>query len=167
MPQASRVVAPAEADPIKWHGPGPFDPVSGTIFKEKSQGPTYSQIFGQWLCDIAEKDPRVVGTIRAIERELLVDGLVLRYNSADVWLPDLLICRPEFAETVIAPSQVGILPSIAFLIGVAIGGRTTLLGPVLGAVGVAWAQTVFYIALFATLMFRPQGFFGGRLAQRF
>jgi urea transport system permease protein len=42
-----------------------------------------------------------------------------------------------------APSQVGILPSIAFLIGVAIGGRTTLLGPVLGAVGVAWAQTLF------------------------
>jgi 1-deoxy-D-xylulose-5-phosphate synthase len=26
--------APAEADPIKWHGPGPFDPASGTIFKE-------------------------------------------------------------------------------------------------------------------------------------
>lgn len=42
-----------------------------------------------------------------------------------------------------APSQVGILPSIAFLIGVAIGGRTTLLGPVLGAIGVAWAQTLF------------------------
>ncbi|MBX7434058.1 urea ABC transporter permease subunit UrtC [Mycobacterium sp. Y57] len=43
----------------------------------------------------------------------------------------------------ITPSQVGILPSIAFLIGVAIGGRTTLLGPVLGAIGVAWAQTLF------------------------
>lgn len=33
--------------------------------------------------------------------------------------------------------------------------------------GQTWAQTVFYLALFATLMFRPQGFFGGRLAQRF
>jgi len=50
--------APAEADPIKWHGPGPFDPASGTIFKEKSSGPAYSQIFGQWLCDMAERDPR-------------------------------------------------------------------------------------------------------------
>src|SRR4029453_11052476 len=48
--------APAEADPIKGHGPGPFDPASGTIFKEKSTGPTYSQIFGQWLCDMAERD---------------------------------------------------------------------------------------------------------------
>jgi branched-chain amino acid transport system permease protein len=33
--------------------------------------------------------------------------------------------------------------------------------------GTTWAQTVFYVALFLTLMFRPQGFFGGRLAQRF
>ena len=33
--------------------------------------------------------------------------------------------------------------------------------------GTTWAQTVFYLALFATLAFRPQGFFGGRLAKRF
>ncbi|WP_305784332.1 branched-chain amino acid ABC transporter permease [Symbioplanes lichenis] len=33
--------------------------------------------------------------------------------------------------------------------------------------GTTWAQTVFYVALFATLAVRPQGFFGGRLAQRF
>ena len=58
--------APAEADPIKWHGPGPFDPLSGTIFKEKSAGPSYSQIFGQWLCDMAERDPRVVGITPAM-----------------------------------------------------------------------------------------------------
>ncbi len=38
--------APAEADPIKWHGPGPFDPRGGTIFKEKTTGPAYSQVFG-------------------------------------------------------------------------------------------------------------------------
>ncbi|MGO1411040.1 MULTISPECIES: branched-chain amino acid ABC transporter permease [unclassified Microbacterium] len=33
--------------------------------------------------------------------------------------------------------------------------------------GPTWAQTIFYVALFVTLMVRPQGFFGGRLAQRF
>lgn len=33
--------------------------------------------------------------------------------------------------------------------------------------GATWAQTIFYIALFATFMFRPQGFFGGQLAQRY
>src|SRR5512145_2418258 len=58
--------APAEADPIKWHGPGPFDPSSGTIFKDKSTGPAYSQVFGQWLCDMAERDPRVVGITPAM-----------------------------------------------------------------------------------------------------
>ncbi len=58
--------APAEADPIKWHGPGPFDPASGTIFKEKATGPTYSQIFGQWLCDMATQDPRIIGVTPAM-----------------------------------------------------------------------------------------------------
>ena len=58
--------APAEADPIKWHGPGPFDPASGTIFKEKSTGPTYSQVFGEWLCDMAELDPQLVGITPAM-----------------------------------------------------------------------------------------------------
>src|SRR5580658_2827481 len=49
--------APAEADPITWHGPGPFDPISGTIRKEKASTPSYSQVFGRWLCDIADRDP--------------------------------------------------------------------------------------------------------------
>src|SRR5262245_17850294 len=57
---------PAEADPIKWHGPGPFDPVSGTIYKEKAERPTYSQVFGQWLCDMAARDPRIVGITPAM-----------------------------------------------------------------------------------------------------
>jgi 1-deoxy-D-xylulose-5-phosphate synthase len=58
--------APAEADPIKWHGPGPFDPASGMIFKETSSGPSYSQIFGKWLCDMAERDPSIVGITPAM-----------------------------------------------------------------------------------------------------
>jgi 1-deoxy-D-xylulose-5-phosphate synthase len=58
--------APAEADPIKWHGPGPFDPSSGTIFKEKAAGPSYSQVFGEWLCDMAERDPKIIGITPAM-----------------------------------------------------------------------------------------------------
>ncbi|WP_129642931.1 1-deoxy-D-xylulose-5-phosphate synthase [Peristeroidobacter agariperforans] len=58
--------APAEADPIKWHGPGPFDPKSGVIFKEKASGPSYSQVFGQWLCDMAAADPKVVAITPAM-----------------------------------------------------------------------------------------------------
>jgi 1-deoxy-D-xylulose-5-phosphate synthase len=58
--------APAEADPIKWHGPGPFDPAKGLIFKESAAGPSYTQVFGQWLCDIAERDPRIVAITPAM-----------------------------------------------------------------------------------------------------
>jgi urea transport system permease protein len=42
---------------------------------------------------------------------------------------------------IISPAAIGVVPSIAFVIGVAIGGRSTLLGPALGAIVVAWAQT--------------------------
>jgi 1-deoxy-D-xylulose-5-phosphate synthase len=57
---------PAEADPIAWHGPGPFDPASGTILKEKPGTPSFSAIFGQWLCDMAEADPRIIGITPAM-----------------------------------------------------------------------------------------------------
>jgi urea transport system permease protein len=70
---------------------------------------------------------------------------------------------------IISPADVGVLPSIGFLIGVAIGGRSTLLGPVLGTIGVAAAQstlsesfpsfwTYFQGALFiAVIAFLPGG----------
>ncbi len=64
--QKGKGYAPAEADPIKWHGPGPYDPASGTLFKEKTAGPTYSQVFGEWLCDMAELDSRFVGITPAM-----------------------------------------------------------------------------------------------------
>jgi len=64
--QKGKGYAPAEADPIKWHGPGPFDPASGQMRKSNPSGPAYSQIFGQWLCDMAERDPRIVGITPAM-----------------------------------------------------------------------------------------------------
>ncbi len=42
---------------------------------------------------------------------------------------------------IISPADVGVVPSIAFLVGVAIGGRATLLGPVVGSIAVSWAET--------------------------
>jgi 1-deoxy-D-xylulose-5-phosphate synthase len=66
MTRKGKGYAPAEADPITWHGPGPFDPVTGIIYKEKAASPTYSRIFGDWLCDMAEADPLVVGITPAM-----------------------------------------------------------------------------------------------------
>ena len=72
--QKGKGYAPAEADPIKWHGPGPFDAAKGEIFKDQASGPTYSQVFGQWLCDMAERDERIVAITPAMrEGSGLVD----------------------------------------------------------------------------------------------
>ena len=66
MTRKGKGYEPAERDPIKWHGPGPFDPVKGELIKKKSSGPTYSKIFGDWLIDMAEADERVVGITPAM-----------------------------------------------------------------------------------------------------
>ena len=56
----------AEADPILYHGVGKFDAVNG-IEQGKSAGrPTYTQVFGDWLCDQAKADPRLVGITPAM-----------------------------------------------------------------------------------------------------
>jgi 1-deoxy-D-xylulose-5-phosphate synthase len=64
--QKGRGYAPAEADPITWHGPGPFDPQTGHILKTKASGPAYSQVFGDWLCDMAARDPKIVAITPAM-----------------------------------------------------------------------------------------------------
>ena len=64
--QKGKGYAPAEDDPIKWHAPGPFNRESGAVNKKKASGPTYSQVFGEWLCDAASADERVVGITPAM-----------------------------------------------------------------------------------------------------
>jgi 1-deoxy-D-xylulose-5-phosphate synthase len=51
--------APAEADPILYHGVPSFDPVAGIVKKPPGK-PTYTQIFGDWICDMAASDARLV-----------------------------------------------------------------------------------------------------------
>jgi 1-deoxy-D-xylulose-5-phosphate synthase len=55
----------AEDDPIAYHGPGKFDPAEG-IKKTSGGRPSYSQVFGDWLCDMAELDPRLVAITPAM-----------------------------------------------------------------------------------------------------
>ena len=55
----------AEEDPIAYHGPGMFNPAEG-LKKSVGARPSYSQIFGDWLCDMATRDPRVIGITPAM-----------------------------------------------------------------------------------------------------
>jgi 1-deoxy-D-xylulose-5-phosphate synthase len=50
---------PAEREQIEYHAVGPFDPVAGLVKKPGKGKPTYTEIFGDWLCDMAAADPRL------------------------------------------------------------------------------------------------------------
>ena len=56
----------AEADPIAYHGPGKFDPAMGLQKSSTPAKQTFTQVFGRWLCDMAEHDPRLVGITPAM-----------------------------------------------------------------------------------------------------
>jgi 1-deoxy-D-xylulose-5-phosphate synthase len=56
----------AEADPINYHGPGKFDPAVGLQKPATPPKPTFTQVFGQWLCDMAEADKRLVAITPAM-----------------------------------------------------------------------------------------------------
>jgi 1-deoxy-D-xylulose-5-phosphate synthase len=56
----------AEADPVAYHGPGKFDPSVGLTKPATPPKTTFTQVFGQWLCDMAAADPRLVGITPAM-----------------------------------------------------------------------------------------------------
>lgn len=56
----------AEADPVAYHGPGKFDPAVGLVKSSTAPKLTFTQVFGQWLCDMAAKDERLVGITPAM-----------------------------------------------------------------------------------------------------
>ena len=57
--------APAETNPCLYHGVGRFDPDAGVADKTGGK-PTYTQVFGDWLCDMAAADSRLVGITPAM-----------------------------------------------------------------------------------------------------
>jgi len=56
----------AEADPIAYHGPGKFDPKVGLLPPATAPKQTFSQVFGNWLCDMAAQDPKLVAITPAM-----------------------------------------------------------------------------------------------------
>ncbi len=63
--QKGKGYAHAEEDCVLYHGVGKFDPLNGIAPKAAGK-PTYTQIFGEWLCDMAEQDERLVGITPAM-----------------------------------------------------------------------------------------------------
>jgi len=60
---------PAEDDPCGYHGVSSFDPKTGKVnisSSSKPRGPTYTQVFGEWICDMARQDERLIGITPAM-----------------------------------------------------------------------------------------------------
>ena len=66
MTKKGKGYAPAEKDPISWHAVPKFDPASGTLPKSSGGLPTYSKIFGDWLCETALDDNKLMAVTPAM-----------------------------------------------------------------------------------------------------
>ena len=64
--QKGKGYARAERDPVAYHGPGKFDPLVGLVPSAAPSAPTFTQVFGQWLCDMASEDERLVAITPAM-----------------------------------------------------------------------------------------------------
>lgn len=103
--QKGKGYAPAEKNPILWHGVPKFDPSAGVITKQPSNNPTYSQIFGDWLCEMAEHDKQLVAITPAM--------------SEGSGMTKFAKCYPEqFFDVAIAEQH-----AVTFAAGLAISGR--------------------------------------------
>ena len=56
----------AEGDQIGYHAVGPFDPEKGLVSKGGAKKPTYTDVFGEWICDMAAADPKLLGITPAM-----------------------------------------------------------------------------------------------------
>lgn len=95
---------PAEQDPTRWHGVPKFNPDSGTLPQKQSAFPSYSAIFGNWLCEEAAQNEKVVGITPAMSEG---SGM----NQFACQFPD------RFFDVAIAEQH-----AVTFAAGLAIGG---------------------------------------------
>ncbi len=64
--QKGKGYPPAEKNPVLWHGVPKFDPSEGKFNKAINSNPTYSEVFGDWLCQIAQHDKRLIAITPAM-----------------------------------------------------------------------------------------------------
>ncbi|MES2508609.1 MAG: 1-deoxy-D-xylulose-5-phosphate synthase [Pseudomonadota bacterium] len=100
----------AEADPIAYHGPGKFDPAMGL---QKSTAParqTFTQVFGQWLCDMAAHDKRLVGITPAMREG---SGMVEFHNRFPDRYHDVGIAEQHAVTFAAGMATEGLKPVVA------------------------------------------------------
>ena len=107
--QKGRGFTPAESDPCFYHGVPPYDPVTGEITK-KASGPTYTQVFSDWVCDAAADDPRLVAITPAMREG---SGLVRYAEEYPDRYFDVGIAEPHALTFAAGLSCEGLKPVVA------------------------------------------------------
>ncbi len=107
--QKGRGFTPAESDPCFYHGVPPYDPETGEIPKKVS-GPTYTQVFGDWICDVASEDPRLIAITPAMREG---SGLVRFAEEYPERYYDVGIAEPHALTFAAGLSCEGLKPVVA------------------------------------------------------
>ena len=102
--------APAEADPVKYHGVTPFDPRVGIVPSTKPSQLTYSKIFGNWVCDMAALDDRLVAITPAMREG---SGLVRFENEFPDRYFDVAIAEQHSVTVAAGMACDGLKPVVA------------------------------------------------------
>lgn len=98
---------PAEREPGKWHGVGPFDVRTGT---GREGGPSFSSVFGQTLCALADEDRRVCAITAAMTDGTGLDGFAERFPERFF---DVGIAEAHAASMAAGMAKQGLLPVFA------------------------------------------------------
>src|SRR5437667_4580897 len=82
--------ATAEKNYYKWHATGPFDLATGNLIKSKPSAPSYTTVFGKTMCELMEKDPRIVTLTAAMPDGTGVDMVLDKFpdRSFDVGIAE-------------------------------------------------------------------------------
>uniref|UniRef100_UPI00289A8E1A 1-deoxy-D-xylulose-5-phosphate synthase n=1 Tax=Pantoea septica TaxID=472695 RepID=UPI00289A8E1A len=104
MTKKGKGYAPAEQDPIAWHAVPKFDPASGALPKSAEGLPSYSKIFGSWLCEMAQDDPKLMAITPAMREGSGMVEFSRRYPA-------------QYFDVAIAEQH-----AVTFAAGMAIGG---------------------------------------------
>lgn len=106
--QKGKGYAPAEADPKSYHGVGHFDPTCGVDAGEKKE--TYSAVFGDALCALAEKDNRICAVTAAMRPGTGLDGFAKAYPSRFF---DVGIAEEHAVSMAAGMAKQGMVPVVA------------------------------------------------------
>ena len=100
----------AEADPVAYHGPGKFDPAVGLVKSTAAPKQTFTQVFGEWLCDMAAQDDRLVGITPAMREG---SGMVEFHKRFPVRYYDVGIAEQHAVTFAAGMACEGVKPVVA------------------------------------------------------